>query len=45
MSFDVCPIRSVSTMRVITLAPVIMALLETVSMAVKVSCYFVTELG
>ncbi len=38
MSLDVCPIRSVSTMRVITLAPVIMALLEMALMAVKVSC-------
>ncbi len=37
MSLIVCPILFVSTMRVITLAPVITALLETASMAVKVS--------
>ncbi len=44
MSLDVCPILPVSTLRVITPAPVIMDLLEMVSKAVKVSCYFATEL-
>ena len=37
MRLSVCLILPVSTLRVITRAPVIMALLETVSMAVKVS--------
>ena len=38
MHLSVCPILPVSTLMVITPAPVIMALLETVSIGVKVSC-------
>ncbi len=38
MSLIVCLILSASTVRVITPAPVIMALLETASLVVKVSC-------
>ncbi len=39
MHLIVCPILPVSTLRVITPAPVIMDLLETASLAVKVSCF------
>ena len=38
MRLNVCPTLPVSTLRVITPAPVIMALLETASLVVKVSC-------